>query len=414
MNQIKFNKKLVISLILIGIILLSYTTTATFSIIEEKNLNETNSTNLSENLPYEGNLRIYIVEPESRWNNYDNEPYHYGFLDYAFNDKISINYLETYDDTIIWNGNQNGYGDIQDDNIIVLAAIFNPEINIAYSRPPIQDKFESHFVDAAAGAKPGETDSNIKNDNFTHSVFIEEATATWCPYCPAMANALNNIYISENYPFYFVALIDDKSSDASARIRNDLNIYGFPSSFFDGGDNVIVGGVTNENTYITKILNTGQRDVHDLDFTLSVEWMGNSELKIDIKITNNEEFFNSPPEKPTIEGSTTGSIGEEYTYVATATDPDENDLYYQIDWGNGTIETKGPYKSGNTVNIKHTWNQRGTYIIRIRSRDTYDEKSDWTTLEVSMPKKQLSNHMITFLNNHPRLQQFFKIYLNFK
>ena len=413
MNNKFINNKLVITLILTSILILSYTATAISNNNEEQKLYELNTTTLSESLPYEGHLRIYIVEPESRWDNYDNEPYHYGFLDYAFNDKISINYLETYEDTIIWNGNQNGYGDIQEDNIIVLAAIFNPEINIAYARPPIQDKFESHFVDASAGAIPGETDSNFKNDTFTHTVFIEESTATWCPYCPAMANALNNIYLSDNYPFYFVALIDDKSPDAYYRNRIDLNIYGFPSAFYDGGSNVIVGGVSNENTYITKIISSGEREVHNLDFTLSVEWMGNSELEIDISVTNNEEIYNSPPEKPTIEGPTTGSIGEEYTYVTTATDPDENDIYYQIDWGNGTIETKGPYKSGNTVNIKHTWDEIGTYTIRVRSRDTYDEKSDWTTLEVSMPKKQVSNHITTFLNNHPILQQFFKIFLNF-
>ena len=140
--------------------------------------------------------------------------------------------------------------------------------------------------------------------------------------------------------------------------------------------------------------------------------MGNSELKIDITIINNEEFFNSPPEKPTIEGPTTGSIGEEYTYEVTAIDQDDNDLYYNIDWGNGTIETKGPYNSGSTLNIKHTWNQKGTYTIRIQSRDTYDEKSDWASLDVSMPKSQASKYLTTFLNNHPRLISFFKIILN--
>ena len=411
--KIKLNyKKLAISLILTVILILSYTATAISNVKEEQNLNDIYSTKITESLPYEGYLRIYIVEPESRWDNYDDEPYHYGFLDYAFNESISINYLETYEDTINWNGNQNGYGDIQEDNIVVLAAIFNPEINIAYAQPPIQDKFESHFVDATAGAIPGETNSNIQNENFTHTVFIEEATATWCPYCPAMANALNNIYLSGDYPFYFVALIDDKSSDAAHRIRNDLNIYGFPSAFFDGGDNVIVGGVSNENSYITKILSTGKKDVHELDFTLSVEWLGNSELKIDITIINNEEFFNSPPEKPIIEGPTTGSIGEECTYEITAIDQDDNDLYYNIDWGNGTIETKGPYNSGSTLNIKHTWNQKGTYTIRIQSRDTYDEKSDWASLDVSMPKSQASKYLTTFLNNHPRLISFFKIILN--
>ena len=43
--------------------------------------------------PYNGHLRVYVVEPESRWDNYDGDPYHFGFLDYAINQELSINYI---------------------------------------------------------------------------------------------------------------------------------------------------------------------------------------------------------------------------------------------------------------------------------------------------------------------------------
>ena len=36
---------------------------------------------LSDN-EYDGHIRVYVVEIESRWNNNDDEPYHYGFLDF--------------------------------------------------------------------------------------------------------------------------------------------------------------------------------------------------------------------------------------------------------------------------------------------------------------------------------------------
>jgi hypothetical protein len=35
--------------------------------------------------PYNGYLRVYVVEPTSRWDNYDADPYHFGFLDFAIN-----------------------------------------------------------------------------------------------------------------------------------------------------------------------------------------------------------------------------------------------------------------------------------------------------------------------------------------
>jgi hypothetical protein len=414
MNEVRKIHKLIITIIIIFTLIFSFTTTGMNDINEESYSNklDTIKSNI-DSLPYEGYLRIYIVEPESRWDNFDGEPYHYGFLGFAFNETISIDYQETYSNNIIWNGNQAGYSDIEEENIMVIAAIFNPEISKAYARPPTSGKFEAHFTDAVAGAKPGESISNTVNENYTHSVLVEEGTATWCPYCPAMANALNNIYITEEYPFYFVALIEDKSPDADYRVTNDLHIEGFPSAFFDGGDNVVVGGIDNENLYKNLISRTGSREVHELDFTISLGWIGNGELDIEISITNNEEFFNSPPEEPTITGPTSGEFGEEYIYEISAIDPDDRQLYYYIDWGNGTIETKGPYNSGSTVKVKHTWNERGTYTIKVQSRDTYDEKSDWVSLEVAMPNNNINSYMSKLFNNHPNLltliSKYFKI-----
>jgi len=130
--------------------------------------------------PYEGYLRIYIVEPNSRWNMYDNRSYHNGFLDFAHQEQLSIDYQETQKNTITWQG------DITEDNVLVIAAIFNPTANIGYSLPPNQYPFEAYYVDGSAAARPGETGSNIRNGSITHTVFIEEATATWCKNCKAM------------------------------------------------------------------------------------------------------------------------------------------------------------------------------------------------------------------------------------
>jgi hypothetical protein len=399
--------KIITSIVLTMLLIFSYTTIAIEIYGEHRERNESYPSNIEGNLPYQGHLRIYVVEPESRWNNYDNEPYHYGFLNFAFNDVISIDYLDTFSETIIWDGNEIGYGDIQESNIMVIAAIFNPEIKKTYADPPTGGFFESHYVDASAGATPGNTNSNIVNENFTHTVFVEEGTDTWCPYCPAMANALNNVYLSGDYPFYFVALValSGEHQESYHRLINELNLQGYPSAFFDGGKKILLGGVSNENTYRSRIALCGLQDVHELDFTVSLEWMGNGELEIDISITNNEEFFNSPPEKPTITGPTSAKYGEEHTYEITATDPDDNDIYYYIDFGDGTEEIiKGPYDSGETTRVKHTWEKQGTYVIKVKSRDTYDEKSDWVTLEVSMPKnKAINTPFLNFLESRPHM-----------
>jgi hypothetical protein len=76
-------------------------TSSTIGVYSNKNDDKSlSSLNIADSIPYDGHLRIYIVEPDSRWNMEDGAPYHYGFIDFAFDDTISIDYLETYENTI--------------------------------------------------------------------------------------------------------------------------------------------------------------------------------------------------------------------------------------------------------------------------------------------------------------------------
>ena len=61
-------------------------------------------------------------------------------------------------------------------------------------------------------------------EDFTHAVFGEEFTATWCVYCPSAAENLMKVY--EDVPdepyyddkFFFVALITDVNDKADDRM----------------------------------------------------------------------------------------------------------------------------------------------------------------------------------------------------
>jgi hypothetical protein len=201
-------------------------------------------------------------------------------IDLAVNEDLSIDYLGIYEDTITWQG------DVTEDNVMVIASLFNPVANQGYADPPSGNPFEAHFADATAAAIPGETGYNEVNEDFTHTVLVEEATATWCQYCPDMAHALYAIYESEDYPFYFVALVDDKNPDAAQR-NDEFNIAGYPTAIFDGGRRVYVGGNPAQYVYRQRIEACGESDPHELNLSVSVEWMGGGELEIDISITNN-------------------------------------------------------------------------------------------------------------------------------
>jgi len=94
---------------------------------------------------------------------------------------------------------------------------------------------------------------------------------------------------------------------------------------------------------------------------------------------------NHGPGTPEITGLAEGKMKVETTYNVTSSDPDNDTLSYFIDWGDGTNSSWiGPYPSGGVVTVSHTWSKRGSYIVKAKTRDGFNE-SDWGTLVVTMP-----------------------------
>ena len=95
---------------------------------------------------------------------------------------------------------------------------------------------------------------------------------------------------------------------------------------------------------------------------------------------------NLPPDAPDINGQISGKVGNEYDYTIITTDPEADDLYYLIDWGDGSIdEWIGPYASNELVIAHHSWSEEGTYLIKARAKDVHGAIGNWETLEISMP-----------------------------
>jgi hypothetical protein len=93
-----------------------------------------------------------------------------------------------------------------------------------------------------------------------------------------------------------------------------------------------------------------------------------------------------PPNPPIITGPTQGKIKVDTDYNFTATDPDNDDLYYFIDWGDHTNTSWiGPYPSGELTIKSHTWSTKGTYTIKAKVKDIYGNESSWGQLSVTMP-----------------------------
>ena len=114
------------------------------------------------------------------------------------------------------------------------------------------------------------------------------------------------------------------------------------------------------------------------------------------------------PEKPS--GHISGTADVEYTYSTCTTDPNDDQSYYNWDFGDGNLsDWIGPYNSGEEISVLHSWNE-GSYIISVKARDVYGEESPWSEpLPISMPRNKQSNRLLLFqlLQRFPILEKIF-------
>jgi C1A family cysteine protease len=125
--------------------------------------------------------------------------------------------------------------------------------------------------------------------------------------------------------------------------------------------------------------------------------------------TLNVTFNYNPeaPEKPTITGPIRGEAEGEVTYDVSAVDPQGDDVYIYVKWGDNKADFwDGPYSSGEIIQKSHTFDEKDNYVIRAKARDMDRNEGPWSYLEVKMPKnknKGLDSAYLDFLKQFPRL-----------
>jgi hypothetical protein len=110
-----------------------------------------------------------------------------------------------------------------------------------------------------------------------------------------------------------------------------------------------------------------------------------------LNLWNIENASNNPPYAPLIEGIVNGKAGDSLNYTIVTTDPDGDEVSYFVDWGdNFTGGWTRLLPSGEYYNVSHNWEEQDTYTIKVKAKDVKGAESDWTTLEVTMPKLKQS------------------------
>ena len=110
---------------------------------------------------------------------------------------------------------------------------------------------------------------------------------------------------------------------------------------------------------------------------------------------------NWPPSAPNIEGLQSVRPGT-YEYKFMAVDPEWDNIYYEIYWGDNHHEDWfGPYESGEEIARNHTYSDVDTVLIKVRCKDIHGAIGGWGTFEVEISKnRQIFNlPFLQFLMN---------------
>lgn len=163
--------------------------------------------------------------------------------------------------------------------------------------------------------------------------------------------------------------------------------------------------LANGNTLIAEC---GANRVIEVDSSGTIVW-----LKSDLFYPTDAERLGQPPGIPTIDGPKEVNKGTPATYTFNAIDPDNDQIYYNISWGDGTgTGWFGPFESGKNTNISHTWDETGSnIIIEATAKDTFNNVGEPGYLEITVPKNKAFDFIPffqRFLERHPNMFPIFR------
>lgn len=443
----------------------TWTGTATMSITVIVRNNEATT--------YNGYLRCYVTEIASSmgWFDTAGQLYTFPFLDYAFNQIISAPPSGTWSNTVTWDGalHNDGYGHtfsgLIQDNAFIVAAVFATSggyvdetagFRVGSNRPPNTPNTPNPTNGAInvqlnptlswQGSDPDWFDDTyydvyFEKDDATPDVLVsDDQTAT--TYNPGALDLQSTYY-------WQIVVHDEYGLTATGPIwqfttrgNNPPNIPKNPSPAngstdvpinkvlsWTGGDpdydpvkyDVYFGTTSPPPKVISNqsgaTYNPGTMSSITTYYWKIVAWDSYALTTLGpLWQFTTSNMTNNPPSKPVISGPSEGKPEVNTTYNFTATDPDQDQMFYYIDWGDTTNSGwLGSFASGYKLTKSHQWSTKGTYIIKAKVRDEHGLESDWGTLEITMPKSVgITNPFLHWLfeqfpHAFPLLRQLFRI-----
>ena len=126
---------------------------------------------------------------------------------------------------------------------------------------------------------------------YSHSVFVEVATSQNCKKCHNWNQNIHELYSSGDYDFEYVEMIGydhdgNVLNEKACDWINNYNIFGYPTSILDGDYKRLVGNYPSQ--FPDKVDACGNRYVRDISVNMTVSWLGDATIIVNITIQNNE------------------------------------------------------------------------------------------------------------------------------
>jgi len=329
----------------------------------------------NDNDDYPGTLRVYVVELVSRWNDYNGQPYGHALLDFPWQQSITIESGDTFEDSKVWDGGALGFGDIEPDNIQIILTMSDNEAHQAYSDPPSGNPFNAYYVDMTVAA------------------FVDENQP---PNPPAVDGPTSG---EPEIEYEYTFTVTDPEEDGMYLWIDwgDGTTDGWLGEY-DSGEDIIVAHTYDEAGIYE--ITAKARDINYNEGEYSEPYV--------------VAIGNLPPETPTIQGPESGKIGTSYDYIFTSTDPNGDQIKYFVKWGDGNSEESDLFASGTAATLSHKWNEKGNWIIEAKAIDPDGAESGWGRLSVNMPRNRILHNgflgvLQQLFNNYPLLQLFLGI-----
>jgi PKD repeat protein len=170
-------------------------------------------------------------------------------------------------------------------------------------------------------------------------------------------------------------IIEDLPPDANASL-SDTNGFVHSQIQFDGSLSTDDGYITAwEWDFDDGHYGSGEKTTHiytakgEYQVTLTVTDDAGSQSQ-DL-LTISIITANTPPESPYIEGIENGTVNQEYHFIISSSDIDNDTVHIEIEWGDTTNETIQLNSSEQQISITHSWTLPGPYTIQVRAFDSY-------------------------------------------